>query len=359
MEYVFPKNPANNDEVLLSNGALYRYVDSKKTWEMVDGVSADEVTMTFPYKYVTEENFTPSIPAVEPDAPQITAFSSDDKGNVVDGTDIAYILCQVDDRYKRYDGETVKDNISWFWKEGPFTMWTYDLENEGHMTWAFSSEITRVDFYHSSDEIKIYFDNSKAKNNVPFRENTLYFAGSPLVASMPASPTPFVASYRLVMPDDFNDEQGTCYARTKDSTTNPTPENNYSRREFVEWGFASRDLNGIPLRNHDAPVTMFDYMQGVSIVYSSTQTQFCTFVMEDQRDHDTWLGHVRPTNDLIQLSMDEPVHIRTPSAVELFDQIENYVAKAGDNMEGQLDMEGEGGRNKIVNLADPRLRCGY
>ena len=353
MEYVFPKNPANNDEVLLSNGALYRYVDSKKTWEMVDGVSADEVTMTFPYKYVTEENFTPSIPAVEPDAPQITAFSSDDKGNVVDGTDIAYILCQVDDRYKRYDGETVKDNISWFWKEGPFTMWTYDLENEGHMTWAFSSEITRVDFYHSSDEIKIYFDNSKAKNNVPFRENTLYFSGSPSVASMPAPPTPFVASYRLVMPDDFNDEQGTCYARTKDSTTNPTPENNYSRREFVEWGFASRDLNGIPLRNHDAPVTMFDYMQGVSIVYSSTQTQFCTFVMEDQRDHDTWLGHVRPTNDLIQLSMDEPVHIRTPSAVELFDQIENYVAKAGDNMEGQLDMEGEGGRNKIVNLADP------
>ena len=363
MKYVFPKNPANNDEVLLSNGALYRYVDSKKTWEMVDGVSADEVTMTFPYKYVTEENFTPSIPAVEPDAPQMTAFSSDDKGNVVDGTDIAYILCQVDDRYKRYDGDTVKDDLGWFWKEGPFTMWTYDLENEGHMTWAFSSEITHVDFYHSNDEIAIYFDISKAKNNVPFRENALYFAGSPSVASMPAAPTPFVASYRLVLPDDFNDEEGTCYARTKDSTTNPTPEDNYDRREFVEWGFASRDLNGIPLMNHDDPVKikMFDYMQGVSLVYSSTQTQFCTFVMEQKRGHSTWLGHVRPTHNLIELSMDEPVHIRTPSAVEPFDLIkankeyleENYVAKAGDNMEGQLDMQGEGGRNKIVNLADP------
>ena len=31
----------------------------------------------------------------------------------------------------------------------------------------------------------------------------------------------------------------------------------------------------------------------------------------------------------------------------------SFVIKAGDNMEGQLDMEGKKGRNKIINLADP------
>ena len=171
---------------------------------------------------------------------------------------------------------------------------------------------------------------------------------------------PFVSSYRLVMPEDFNDEPGTCYAKADIWEEDPDgPESNYKNRSFIEWGFASRDVNGMPLWNSefistsDKTVTMFDYMQSVSNIQDSAQSQFSTFVMEQQRGHSTWLGHVREGHNHLQLQMDELVHIRMPSALEPFDLIRGKVSKSGDNMEGQLNMEGKDGLNKIVNLAEP------
>ena len=62
--------------------------------------------------------------------------------------------------------------------------------------------------------------------------------------------------------------------------------------------------------------------------------------------------HSRSNRPMADADLEDKCRVKFFTIADAADST-SFVMKAGDNMEGQLDMEGEKGRNKIINLADP------
>lgn len=161
-------------------------------------------------------------------------------------------------------------------------------------------------------------DGNPRGTYISFAENSISFVpGEKYKFSYcpPVYPTgefaPFTSSYRCVHPDDYTGEDGTCYGKTVSYTNDP--EYNFANGLFVEWEFASRDLNGGAAFNDDQGYSIaFDYVFDPVQPGTYTSEQFGTFVITGRRGFRKYEGYVE-FGDNIDFAENSIVYIRNPS----------------------------------------------
>jgi hypothetical protein len=134
---------------------------------------------------------------------------------------------------------------------------------------------------------------------------------------------PFTSSYRCV-----------CYGKT-DAYING-PEYAFANGSFIEWAFASKDLNGgATLNDAQGFHVAFDYVFDPVDPSTSLSEQFGTFVITARKDFRKYEGYVE-YGDNMNFAENSIVYIRNPSQSP---SQQPYVKKTGDTMTGTLVMQ--------------------
>lgn len=145
---------------------------------------------------------------------------------------------------------------------------------------------------------------------------------------------PFTSSYRCVHPDDYTGEDGTCYGKTDAYINNP--EYAFANGSFVEWEFASKDLNGgATFNDAQGSDVAFDYVFDPVNPGTFASEQFGTFVITARKDYRKYGGYVEYGANM-RFAENSIVYIRNPSQSP---SQQPYVKKTGDTMTGPLVME--------------------
>jgi hypothetical protein len=162
MGYSFPKNAKHGDEILLDNGALYRFSSNKRGWMIVDSVDPRELWLHFPHMYQMAAYFDPQEyrPLDSPLQPQFASYGANDKPDENSPREVEYLLIQISEKDPDEDRD-LDDYI----KPGPFSMWWYDIYNGMQGTKIFDTMITSIEILPSNIyTMKVNFDKTQTKN---------------------------------------------------------------------------------------------------------------------------------------------------------------------------------------------------
>ena len=169
-------------------------------------------------------------------------------------------------------------------------------------------------FDSSSDflELFLYYDPDEDP------DTAVWVPASPASAQGSDSIIPFVSSFKIVNPEEFSGEDGTCYAKTV-TYSDTDPDANYNGRAIVEFGFATRDLNGYGLTSVSS-LNHFDYTFNPVDPADSVDVQHGVFKIKNRSGYRSFLGET-DTNNPPKFSKGDTVYIRTPSLKVLDEEV--------------------------------------
>lgn len=162
MPYSFPKNATHGDEILLDNGALYRFNSNKRGWMIVDSIDPRELSLYFPHMYQMSAYFDPKEyrPLDSPIQPLFVSYGANDKPDEISPGAIEYLLIQISEK----DPDEDRD-LDDYMKPGPFSMWKYDIYNGMHRTKMFDTIITSIEILSSNIyTMRVNFDKTQTEN---------------------------------------------------------------------------------------------------------------------------------------------------------------------------------------------------